>query len=306
MRALLQLTCGVLLMRIVVPVLVALIISMVGGAGCASRASREAPPAVAVSLSAAAPGPAGKQAEEARAGGANDATAGAAKAERKIIRTAEIDVVVQDFERAERDLRGLIGNTRDGYVESANVSGSAGLPRAGQWKVRVPGAQLDLFLDGVARLGIPRRRSQEARDVSEEFYDLEAHVRNKKLEEARLQQHLLKSTGKLDEILAVERELSRVRGEIEQSEGRVRLLGSLTSLATATLSFEESRDYHPAPPPGFFNEAGSVFRTSWDALGRFARGALLVLIGLFPWLVALALVGVPAYLLVRHLRRSKK
>jgi tellurite resistance protein len=65
-----------------------------------------------------------------------------------------------------------------------------------------------------------RSLNSDAQDVTEEFYDVDARLRNKRVEEQRLVEHLKKSTARLQDILAVEREISRVRGEIEQMEGR--------------------------------------------------------------------------------------
>ena len=85
--------------------------------------------------------------------------------------------------------------------------------------------------------------------MSEEYFDLDARQAAKKVEETRLLKHLADSTGKLDEILAVERELSRVRSEIERMQGRLRALSNLTTLATVTINVSEIKDYVPPRAP---------------------------------------------------------
>ena len=85
--------------------------------------------------------------------------------------------------------------------------------------MRVPPGRFVELLVTAQRLGEVRRVISDSQDVSEEYYDVEARIRNKQQEETRLLAHLQDSTGKLDEILAVERELARVRGEVEQVQG---------------------------------------------------------------------------------------
>ena len=80
-----------------------------------------------------------------------------------------------------------------------------------------------------------------------------ARIKNKQVEEQRLQDLLKKATGKLSEILQVEKELSRVRGEIEQLQGRIRVLANLSSLTTITLTMREIKDYVPPRAADLWN-----------------------------------------------------
>ena len=84
--------------------------------------------------------------------------------------------------------------------------------------------------------------------MTEEFFDLEARIRNKQEEEKRLLKHLADSTGKLEDILKVESELTRVRGEVEQMQGRLRFLANRADLSTVTITATELKDYSPPSP----------------------------------------------------------
>ena len=109
---------------------------------------------------------------------------------RKIVRTATIKIIVDDFGRAEQELRNLLGAQNGSYIARAEITGSSGAPRHGEWTIRVPVAQFESFLDALLKLGIPQRNSVDSKDVTEEFYDVEARVKNKKVEEDRLLKHL--------------------------------------------------------------------------------------------------------------------
>jgi len=225
---------------------------------------------------------------------------------RRIIRTAEIKLLVNDFERAENGLKRLLIETRNCYVAEADMRGASGSPRLRTWKVRVPVAQFDAFCDAVARLGIPETNRIDSKDVSEEYYDLEAHIKNKKIEEARLQGLLEKATGKLEEVLTVEREISRVRGEIEHQEGRLRLLANLTALTTVTITIQEVKNYVPPQTPTFASSISTTFSSSLGLLTDFGKGLFLLLVALTPWLSVVALVGIPGWVLWRRLKPFRR
>ena len=136
-----------------------------------------------------------------------------------------------------------LAEQHSGYIAKSNVRGRPGSPRSGEWTIRVPVANYEDFLAAARELGETRSVRTDSDDVTAEFYDVEARIRNKKQEEDRLRKHLEDSTGKLEDILHVEREISRVRGEIERMEGRMRVLKDLTSLTTINLRVDEIEDY---------------------------------------------------------------
>jgi Domain of unknown function (DUF4349) len=225
--------------------------------------------------------------------------------ERKIIRTADVNLIVPDFEKAQQQFRALIDQFKDCYIAQAEITGSAGSPRRGHWKVRIPARDFDAFRDAVVKLGVPEKNGVDSQDVTEEYYDLDTRIKNKKVEEQRLLKHLEKSTAKLEEILAVEREISRVRGEIEQQEGRLRLLANLTALTTVTIAIQEIKNYVPPQAPSFTASISSTFSDSIDVLVNCGKGLILVVVALAPWTPLLAFVGLAIWALVRrHARRA--
>lgn len=137
-----------------------------------------------------APAPSPRAPEEAapaqRQAAQADGAPPAAALPRKVIRTASIDLAVEDFDEAEQGLRQLLALHKEAYVAQAEVTGSAGSPRRGSWRIRVPVAEFDDFIAALVRLGIPRKNAIDSKDVSEEFYDLDARIKNQKVEEARL------------------------------------------------------------------------------------------------------------------------
>ena len=223
-----------------------------------------------------------------------------AAAGRKIIQNGRVDLVAVDLTAFETRLTTLIA-AQGGYVADSERSGSTGETRHGNWKVRIPSDRFDAFVKGTVALGELVKLKVDTQDVSEEFFDLEARQTSKKVEEARLIKLLADATGKLEEILAVEKELSRVRSEIERMQGRLRVMENLTALATVTIDAREVRNYIPPQAPTFGTRVGRAFAGSVDALRQFGEAVVIFFAGLAPWL---PLILVAAGFIVWFVRRQ--
>lgn len=228
------------------------------------------------------------KAAPAEAGGGADAAAPAAPGlERKIIYNADLELGVEKFSDLAPKVEAL-AQRFGGFVASSDASGMPGQPRNGLWRIRVPAARFQPLLDAIRALGEIRRISTNSDDVSEEFYDVEARMRNKKQEESRLLKLLEDRTGKLEEVLAVEREIARVRGEVEQLEGRLRVLTDLMSLSTVTLRVEEIAAYQPEQAATFGARLGRSFHGSLGSLVATSEALAVFIAASVPWLAVLA------------------
>jgi hypothetical protein len=206
------------------------------------------------------------------------APAGSPVISRKIVYDAQVDLIVESVEPAARKVSALVQDAR-GYIAEQNVTGSPGSVRSMHWRVRVPVEAFDSFVESIVALGELERNNRTSQDVTEQYYDTEARIKNKKVEEQTLNKILQERSGKLEDVLKIEIELSRVRGEIEQLEGKLRVLENISSLATLTLNIREREKFAP-PPPAVADFPTQIART-WDAafLGLVNRGKAIVLWG---------------------------
>ncbi len=157
---------------------------------------------------------------------------------RKIIYDAQIDLIVESVDPVAKKVAGLVQDAR-GYIAEQTVTGSPGSQRSMRWKIRVPVEQFESLVASIVLLGETERNNRTSQDVTEQYYDIEARIKNKRVEEQTLNKILQERSGKLEDVLKIEIELSRVRGEIEQLEGKIRVLENLSSLATLTLNVRE-------------------------------------------------------------------
>jgi hypothetical protein len=105
---------------------------------------------------------------------------------------------------------------------------------------RVPAGAFQTALQAATKLGDVLHREVSVRDVTEEFMDLQLRLRNAEAVRDRLQE-LLARAASVEDALKVERELERVTGEVEQLEGRIKLLKETIAFSTITLIFQPRR-----------------------------------------------------------------
>jgi hypothetical protein len=103
--------------------------------------------------------------------------------------------------------------------------------------IRVPTKAFQETLGGVSRVGDELHREVNVRDVTEQYADLEIRLKNAEAVRLRLEA-LLAKAGKVEDALAVERELERITRSIEQMKGRLRLLSELVAFSTITANFQ--------------------------------------------------------------------
>ena len=186
------------------------------------------------------------------------------------------------------------------YKSNGTFKRNQGENRSGMWEIRVPADQYADFLVAVKKLGVPEEVQENTRDVTAQYVDLEARIANQKRLEERILGVLDEVKGKINDVLQVEKELARVRETIERLEGQMRVLKDKVTMATLTVHVREDKDYVPPQALSFGDSIGDIWGKSIDALMAFAKGVVLVVVAIFPWLLVIL---PPLYILYRLVRR---
>jgi hypothetical protein len=195
-----------------------------------------------------------------------------------IIRTGQASVQVDSLEVAVAQLRQL-AQRLGGYVANTGMEGGKERLRRATLELKLPSARFDDAVNGLSPLGEVESVNVTAEDVGEEFVDITARVANSRRLEERLVELLARRTGKLEEVLQVERELARVREEIERYEGRLRYLRTRAAVSTLSVTVHERTPVLRSPGR---NPIADAFRDAWRNFVTFTAGLISALGILIP------------------------
>jgi hypothetical protein len=194
----------------------------------------------------------------------------AASPEKKLIHNAELGLLVGDVRAAAEQIRRLT-ESNHGEIDKLEITEtSGGLPSA-TLQVRIPASGLENALAEFKKVAVRTEREQiSARDVTREFYDNEAHMRNLRAEE---QQYLaiMKQARTVKDTLEVSEKLSDVRDRIERLQAQIQLMTHDIEMSAVTIALMQESD-------------ARVFGIRWRPLYNAKVAARELLAGLGEWL----------------------
>jgi len=226
-----------------------------------------------------------------------------AASERKIIYTDDIKLIVNDSKKTVSRIREQV-RAAGGYVADEHTWLEGDQLRA-TLTLRVPLGAFDSFMNDLR--GLALRVDDErlsSRDVTDQYVDLQAQLRNLEATEKELQTLLTdvrKRTQRASDIMEVYRELSKVRGQIDQAKGRMQMLDKLTTFATVNVTLVPdalSRPVITAPWRPAVTVHNAV-RMLQDLTRGFLNALIYFVLVVVPFLL---MVGIPLYLLVLLVR----
>lgn len=166
-------------------------------------------------------------------------------ANRKLIRNAQVELEVVRFDEAVQKITALV--TRDrGYIATSSSEKQQNGKLRGTVVVKVLPETLDAFLLKLRDLGEVKNQTLGTDDVTKQYLDTDSRLKNARVMEQRLIEILRTKTGKVSDLLEVEKELGRVREQIEQMQGSLKYLDAQVQFATVTISLAEKEMNLPA------------------------------------------------------------
>jgi len=225
----------------------------------------------------------------------------------QIARTATLRMMAAEFDSVRSAVERIVADA-GGFVGRLELSGERGDTRSLRATVRVPSDRLGQVLAALRQLGKVQAESQGADDVTEQVVDLNARLTNARNTERRLTLVLEQRTGKVGDVLQVEREIARVREEIERMDAERTTLERRVTYAIVALEIVEPRkaalDLGPITVPDRLRNAAveGLQQASESAL----RAALVVIWMLPSLLIWGAMVAWPAVVIIRRVRSSRR
>ena len=160
----------------------------------------------------------------------------AASVPRMVISTANLSMEVRNVQKAHEEITG-IATKAGGFITQSAITRYDGQETA-TIALRVPAKRYSSVLAQMSKLGKVLSKEEKGEDVTEEYVDLQSRIRNVRREEEAFLK-VLERARRVPDILAVESELSRVRGEIEQAVGRSKFLENQVVLSTINVRLNE-------------------------------------------------------------------
>ncbi len=275
---------------------------LVISAACAGSSSRSTPPMekgdmsqVSEGLIASAPAPA--VAPQGSRLTYDEITAGGESSiDRKIVRTASLTIQVNDISQALDDIAALAAGFEGYVVSSSQRADDDDNTASGQISIRVPATQYDAALQKLRELAVKVvYENSNSQDVTEQYTDLQAQLRNYEATEAQYLE-LLKKAENVKDMLEVQEALSNVRGNIERVKGRIQYLErtSETSLIQVSLTKVKPIGESTWDVPG-------ILKGAVDGLIAFGNVLLTILI----WLLVFSPVWIIILVIIWLVRRKK-
>jgi len=231
---------------------------------------------------------------------------------RKVVARAAMNLVVDDTEQVVAQIQQMM-NTVDGYVANANLYKSDygnDTRLQGTLTLRVPSEQLEPVMAQLEALAFDvTNKTINREDVTDQYSDVEAQLRNLEATEIELREMLAevraKPNAKPEDILTVYNHLNSIRAQIEQLQGQKNLLNNLVALSTLDLTLLPNIVTLPVIEEGWqpTGTARDALRELVDTLQELGNVAIWAGIYLLPVLLILFIAGAIGFLLLRAVWR---
>lgn len=214
----------------------------------------------------------------------------------KIIKTGNLRFETQELEKTHKKILDAIQKV-NGYVQYDNT-GKSYDSQFRNMTVRVPSESFDTVLQSISKgVSYFEDKTISQRDVTEEFVDLNARLKAKRTLENRYLE-LLSKAKNVTEILEIERELSKIREEIESREGRLKYLQSQVSESTITIYFYKISSERGVTV-SYGRKMANAFKNGWSNVSEFFLG----LLHIWPFII---LVVLSVFMIRRWIKKRKK
>ncbi|KYK34274.1 MAG: DUF4349 domain-containing protein [Theionarchaea archaeon] len=216
--------------------------------------------------------------------------------EPKVIKTSYMSLEVEEFRKA-ADAVGDIAKGYGGYVSNSSVRDVGGR-KVGYVTVRVPGEKFEDAIKEIEGVGTLKEENVSLEDVTERYIDLKARLENLERQEERYLE-ILDMAVLVEDVLKVETQLERIRGDIESLQGTLNYLDNRIDLSTIQVQLSE--------PVEVVHEPGikDAFNRAIDGFLAAVRGIIVFLGYFIPIAIFLAIVAFGGWFLYRKMSKGR-
>ena len=221
---------------------------------------------------------------------------------RKLIRNVDMDVETESFDALLASAQSQ-AEELGGYIESSNISNSSyasstSAARSARLTARIPSEKLDSYLAGISKQSNVTRKSESTEDVTLQYVDLQSHKKALLTEQESLLS-MMEQAESIEDIIAINEQLTDVRYQIESMESQLRTYDNQVDYSTVNLYIDEVERYTPGAAKSAGARIAEGFSANIYRVGSFFKNFAIEFIILLPILIAIAIVLGIAILIVR-------
>ncbi len=228
----------------------------------------------------------------------------------KVITTIFLGFETTEFEKSLDRMYALIEENK-GYISSSNIYFrnyyDTQRMRSGEFAIRIPRDKLNQFKSQIPDIGNLVNESSSKEDVTRYYTDTESRLKVLEIKESRLLS-LLEKAEKIEDIIALENQLSEVIFEKEELKKTLVSLDDRIDYSTVNLSLEEVRKVSTTETKEttFVDRIGNAFNNSLYQFRRSAENFAVSIVYNLPFLLVLLVVVLIVYKVVRKIVKPKK
>lgn len=229
---------------------------------------------------------------------------------RKIIKSVTLELETLTFNDAVAQITSLAA-AKGGYVEYSYVSGesiqSSGTERHANFTIRIPASVLDEYVNGLSGSFNVLSKTENSSDITDVYYDAEAHLNSLKTQEERLLA-MLEGATELQYMLQVEQTLADVRYQIESYYSTIKRYDSQASLSTVSINLYEVIKYKDITekPKTYSERIIQALKESWKNFTEGWKDFSVNFIYSIPTLLIITVFAAAAVLIIRHITKKRR
>lgn len=225
---------------------------------------------------------------------------------RKVILSGAMTIETNKFDAA---VNGIVVKTQGagGFVQSSNITGIKSENgnylenREANFIIRIPSSKFETFMLSIGNLGVITSKTTTGEDITAQYIDNEARLKNQKIKEARLLD-ILKKAKNLSDILAIETELENTRYNIESLTGTLKLWDDQVDFSTLNITLSEiyEKKVLVKKPVTLIDKIKSSFTSSINLLVDILKGSLIVLVAIAPFAIIITIILLVVWIYIRR------
>ena len=235
--------------------------------------------------------------------GTRNLSDGAAQSERKIVRSAQLNIEVEDMDTAIAALRERT-QALGGMVDACEISGRKADGRWASLSLSVPSESLDGFLSDAGGLGTVTRESSQTTDMTDTYYDNASRLASAQAQKQRLDE-LYAQAQDMSDIIEITDALYDLQWEIDTLTGANQRIDTRVALSQVSITLSEKASDEPEEAPGFVERIKRSAEDGLEALADFLESLVLFVVWAAPWAAVVAVAVLVVRFALRLRRRGK-